>query len=395
MSTFSPTEFEQIQSSLEEGVPALLERVISQLREKRKYHHLFEALKLRLRYQMGLPLWEHTPGEQLDPGMRDKYEDGLIEACREVGMLLLENGRVRDGWVFLQPVGDNEAAAAAIRALDVDDDNLDEIVDVTLHAGVDPELGFSLVLQNYGTCNAITTFEQTMAGRALEVQQAAAAMLLRRVHQDLLTSVKADIAQQEGATPPQDTLADLVTQRDWLFAENAYHIDTTHLAAVVRFARLLNDPQLLRLALDLTEYGRRLGAQFQYRHDEPFADFYPAHALYFRALLGEATDEAIAYFRDKAETLEPKQHGALPAEVYIDLLARLGRSQDAVEATITLLPHDLPTHGFAPPLFDLCRQSKRYDRLMEFCRQRDDLLGFACALLQSRLEKPSTPPLEL
>jgi hypothetical protein len=387
MSAAQVSEFEQLASALDEGVPAVIERLIDQSREKKKYNHLFEALKLRLRYQMGLPLWEHTPGEQLDPAVRDRYEDGLIEACREVGTLLLEDGRVREGWMFLQPVGDTAAAAEALRAMEVDDDNVDELVEVALHAGVDPEFGYSLVLKHYGTCNAITTFEQTMPGRPLEVQRAAAALLLRSLYGDLLASVKADIARQEGAEPRQNTLKDLLGERDWLFLDNAYHIDTTHLAAVVRFARLLEDPELLRLALDLTEYGRRLSTQFQYRHDEPFSDFYHAHALYFRALLGKDVDEALAYFRDKATSLDPRQHGTLATETYIDLLARLGRVDEAIEASVSILPHDMPTLGYAPPLFDLARRAGHYDRLLAHCRNREDTFGYACALMQMKLEE--------
>ena len=83
MATTNTAEFEQLDAALDEGIPAVIERMIEQLRERKRFHHLFEALKLRLRYQMGLPLWEHTPGEQLDSEVRDRYEDGLIEACRE------------------------------------------------------------------------------------------------------------------------------------------------------------------------------------------------------------------------------------------------------------------------------------------------------------------------
>ena len=119
--------------------------------------------------------------------------------------------------------------------------------------------------------------------------------------------------------------------------------------------------------------------------NEPFTDFYPAHALFFHAMLGENGEEAVKYFREKAETLDPKQHGSMPIEVYIDLLARLGRHEDAMDASIALLPHDLPTLGYAPPLFELCKQAARFDRLMEHCRNRDDLLGYACALMRSKL----------
>jgi hypothetical protein len=102
-------------------------------------------------------------------------------------------------------------------------------------------------------------------------------------------------------------------------------------------------------------------------------------------MLGEDIEDAVRYFREKAENLDPRQHGTMPIEVYVDLLARLERYDQAVEASITLLPHDMPTLGFAPPLFELCRRAGRFDRLMEHCRGRDDLLGYACALMQSKL----------
>ena len=94
--------------------PAVIERLIEQLREKKKYHHLFEALKLRLRHRMGLSLWEHTPGDQLDPKLRNQYEDGLVEACREVGRLLLAQGKFREAWMYLRPAGERAEVSKAL-----------------------------------------------------------------------------------------------------------------------------------------------------------------------------------------------------------------------------------------------------------------------------------------
>src|SRR5205085_6638762 len=142
-------------------------------------------------------------------------------------------------------------------------------------------------------------------------------------------SVKADIARQEGKPPRETTLAELVRDRDWLFQDNSYHLDTTHLASTVRIARALSEPAELRLAIDLTEYGRRLSSQYQYPGEEPFADAQPAQALFFRAQVGEQVEEALTYFRDKAESLPAEQNGAGPAEVYIALLSRLGRTTEA------------------------------------------------------------------
>src|SRR5262249_152071 len=150
---------------------------------------------------------------------------------------------------------------------------------------------YGLVLERFGTCNAITTFDSSLARRARAEQAPAANLLLRQVHADLVASVTADIARQEGQPPREKTLHDLVQARDWLFQDNSYHLAPTPLAATVRTARALTDPDALHLALDLTEYGRRLSQQFQYPGDEPFADMYPANALYFHALLSERIDE--------------------------------------------------------------------------------------------------------
>ncbi|MEQ8786928.1 MAG: hypothetical protein RIC55_11540 [Pirellulaceae bacterium] len=386
--TTSTAEFEQIQAELTKGgVEAALNCLIDQLREKKKHHELFEALKMKARRDLGLPLTYSDAGDELDDATRTKLEDGLIEACREVGMALLAEGQVRDGWMYLRPVGDRAAAAAEIAEVEVDEDNLEEIVEVTLHEGVDPVRGFGLVLEHFGTCNAITTFESSMHQHAKDVQSGAAALLLEHLHQELVATVKADIARQEGAEPKEDTLRELLADRDWLFAEGAYHIDTTHLSSTVRFARLLSDERLLRLALDLTEYGRRLTEQFQYQGEEPFTDHYPTHALYFQALLGENVEEALAYFRGQAETVDLDQIGTIAVEVYIELLDRMGRSAEAIEAMLTMLPSDRRTLGVAPTLFELSRHAGDFNRAAEFYLQSENLLGYATCLLSAQHAK--------
>ena len=176
----------------------------------------------------------------------------------------------------------------------------------------------------------------------------------------------------------------MVADRDWLFAEGSYHIDTTHLASAVRFARMLEDEQQLRLALDLTEYGRRLSSQFQYEGEEPFPDHYPSHALYLQALLGENVDQAVDYFRQRAESLDVDEHGTVSIEVYIDLLARLGRFGEAIDATLSLLPRDRQTMGLAPSLLELSQRAGNFDRAIEHYQQQDNLLGYATCLLVSR-----------
>ena len=250
-----------------------------------------------------------------------------------------------------------------------------------MQEGVAPAHGYELILRNYGTCNAITTFDAEMGRFNRSQQQLAAALLIRQVHMELLENVRADIARRESAAPDGHNLPPLLEGRDWLFADNGYHIDTSHLSAAVRIARIIEDPAVLQLAWELTEYGRRLSATFQLTGDSPFEDVYPSHGLFFAAQIGRQVEEAIAHFQAKADNANLDEEGTAAAEVYVVLLIRLRRYREALEEHIRLMPAGVRTTGFAPTVLELARMAGGYDRLLSICRERGDLLGFAAGLL--------------
>jgi hypothetical protein len=365
----------------EGGVVAVLDRLAMNLKQQGKYPELFEARKMQVRHRLGLPVDYRDTGE-LDEATGRRLEDGLLEACREVGTALMAAGRVGEGWMYLRPVGDRNLVARLLADVEVEPENAEAMIAVAFHEGVDVELGFRLVLQHFGTCQAITTLESSSEHLTQTDQRRAVAMLVEHLHGDLSGNLRADIAHREAAAPAETTLADLVADRDWLFGAHSYHIDTTHLASTVRAARILRDEAPLRLAADLTEYGRRLDPAFQFAGEEPFVDFYPSHRLLFRASLGQQPDEAVEYFRRKAETTDPQQHGPLSREVYVELLARLGRYDEAMEAAIQHQRDGVPWLGFAPSLLELSQQAGDYRRLQAHCREKQDLLGYAIALVQ-------------
>ncbi len=375
--------FDHLQAQLnEQGAAAMFDVLTSRLTADQKYHELFDVLLMRSRHALGLPVILTTSIDDLPEPLRSQVEDEYLAACRQVGKLLLDEGRLREAWMYLRPVGDKALVSEAMAKIEPNDENVQDLIEIGLHEGVAPELGFALVLKQYGTCNAITTFEGALVGRPRADQQAAAGLLLKHLHAELLANVRADVQRQEGQPPQEATLGALVTDRDWLFAENNYHIDTTHLASTIRFARVLEDPQMLELAQELCEYGRRLSRQFQFAGDEPFADMYPSHALFFAAQRGQQVDEALAYFRQRAESVDVATQGTGPAEVYIVLLTRLKRHQQAIDVAIELTP-GVRTSSFAPNLLELSRLSGNYDRLMEVCRQRGDLVSFTAGLIES------------
>jgi hypothetical protein len=395
MSHGTPTQsrktFDELQTLLaDQGLDAVLDTVCKRLTDEKKFHELFDVLLMRSRRRLGLPVTLTTSLDDLEEPVRTQVEEAYLAACRQIGTLLLEDGKLREAWMYLRPVGDKTLVADALSKIVPNDENLQDLIEIALHEGIAPTYGYELVLKNYGTCNAITTFEGALTNRPRGDQQAAASLLLRHLHAELLANVRADVARQEGAEPKETTLSGLVADRDWLFAENNYHIDTTHLASTVRFARLLEEPALLALAHDLTEYGNRLSQQFQFAGDEPFADVYASHGLFFAAQLDRQVDLALDYFAQRARAADVSEQGTGAAEVYIALLTRLRRYGEAIDATVDLIPPGLRTSGFAPSLLELSRLAGDYERLMQVCRDRDDIVGFAVGLAEQATRVPAS-----
>jgi hypothetical protein len=381
LSTTTPI-FDQLAETLtNQGIEPTLTQLAEQLASWKKYHELFEARKLLLRYRLGLPLLYTGTGEELDTKKQDELEDGLAEICRNIGKNLMEDGKLREGWMYLRPIGDIESAKNHVTNVKVHDENIDEVIELALREGIAPAYGFSLVLEHYGTCNSITTFDAEMSQHPVEERQIAAGQLVEHLHGELLENVKGDIQQEEGSLPAEDRFAVLLPDREWLFEGNRYHIDTTHLASVTRFARTLTDANQIKLAIDLTEYGSRLSDQYQYENEEPFAELYASTKLYLNALLNQDVDSAVSYFEKKARECDSYNDGYLPIEIYIELLSRTGNPQAAIEALIDLMPEATPKIGIAPSLLELSDKSGDFDRFTQFCRKQNDLLGFVTGLL--------------
>lgn len=372
-------------------MPAI-ERLIAYLESEHRFHELFEALKMKSRMELGLVPTQVDRQERLSAAIEQRLEQGLIDACRRVGEGFLKSGKIREGWMYLRPVGDKVAAAQCMRALEVTDDNVDEMIEVLLHEGVDVGRGYQIALDRLGTCNSITLFESALAQRSRADQKVAAALLVRHVHRELLGNLRRDIAQREGHEPEGTTAEQLLKGRNNLLRDGTYHLDTSHLASTVRFARVLDDPQDLQLALDLTIYGRQLHPQFQYPGEEPFLELFPSSAVFFRTLLGQQVDAGIRYFSQKADVVDRDVYGNVAIEVLVDLLARCGRPAEALQAYEKRLDANHRPMGIAPSMLELSTQLGEFQTMREICRSRDDLLGFTAALLNERSNKAETIP---
>lgn len=364
-----------------DGPEASLEHLAAAFRDAKRYHDLFDVRVMQNRLRMRLPVDRKLGQNEDTPSENAKLEDADLAACREVGRLLLAEGRLRDAWMYLQASGDRQAMGAALAAGKPREDDADQWIQLGLHEGLAPVCGVRLVLEHYGTCNAITTLEGVLPTLPLGDQQACAAVMVEHLHAELRANVAAHIEQQGEAPSADATISELIVDRPWLFDGGSYHVDTSHLGSVVRFARIVTDPATVDLAWDLTQYGRRLDPQLQYPGEEPFTDVYRSHGLLFGAMRGRDVDPAVSYFRQRAERTDCREIGTGPVEAYLILLCRLERYDDAMEAYAALVPVDVRLSPYAPTLLDIARWSGRVDRYLEICRQREDPIAFAAGLV--------------
>lgn len=371
---------------------AMLDEMVEHFRDTRSPMELFESLKMRIRDKLGLPLVSNENEPARPEDVERQLEVGLLDACREAGTMLIEDGRVGEGWMYLRPTGDTQLAKDLLSKLEITEENYEEMIQVLLHEGIDVARGYQAVLDHQGTCNSITLYEQALPNRSKADQRAAARCLLNHLHSELCELVRGDIARREAPAAEDETLAEMIGKRRWILADGGYHLDTTHLSSTVRIATVLEDEESLRKAWELTQYGRRLHHQFQYPGDEPFVDFYPAYTAFYAILLGENVDAGLKVFERKARSVDTAEHGTAAVETYVDLLDRIGRHQEAINVAIELAPKDVPPQRIVPMLIEIAARvsesssQEGWQAILEYCRQHNDILGYAAVLHASGTE---------
>lgn len=378
--TSSESTFQELEGLNPAQPLAVLDHLIARLRSERNWHSLFDALLMRRRQELGLPLVRPTSLRDVPEGLRDDFEKYYVDTAREVGRLLLEDGHIGQAWNYFRAINEPEAVARAIEALPENAPADEQVVEIALFQGVAPVKGLQLFLHSHGTCSTITALDQQFAQMAPATRAACARVMVRRLYEDLRGNVEHDVKRRQPMTPPGGSLRELIAGREFLFQDDNYHIDVSHLNSVVRFSRMLEptDPEL-ELALQLAQYGARLSPQYQYGGNPPFADFYPAHIRYLQALLNQDREESINYFRQQITGDPSETDTQLAAYAVVDLLIRLDRHSEALDLALQYLSDSAEEFGLSIP--ELCVKAGRYDRLKDYARGRGDLLNFAAALL--------------
>ena len=184
----------------------------------------------------------------------------------------------------------------------------------------------------------------------------------------------------------------MIAGRDWLFGDDSYLIDVSHLGAVVQAAaRLPANDEGLPKAIELCDYGSRLSPKMCFPGEPPFEDLYADHGIYLRMLIGKDIESGLEHFRTKAESLDPDEVGTRPAEVYVSLLLLAGRPAEAATAARKLLMMaDERSLGCPGPL-ELARREGDFAAFAEIARTRGDAVHFLAGLLAAAPKEAVRP----
>ena len=377
----SQTPFEKFDADCHGSRPDdALSNLADYMVEQKRFHELFEVRKLQLRLRLGLPIEKWQAIDELPNDKGEDLEKGLLEICREIGTCFMKEGDVGHGWQYLEPAGERSQVAALLQGVEITDENVESVIQVSLGQGIQPELGFGLVLDRFGTCSSITAYESQLAIQSLNVRRGPARMLVNHLYRELVDRVSTCVAEKENRTPDSTRLIDLIKGRDWLFEGLGHHIDTTHLTSTVRIARVLVDPQAIENAMELAQYGLRLHQDFQYSGQIPFEDTYRDSLEFLQALRGSRQETAID--RLNKEAAQCADSGNLDAAAWlVYLLDQIGQGRQATTAYLKWIhvqqAESMMTDDICPNLMYLVSKYGCFEMTKAALLQQGDLLGYA------------------
>jgi hypothetical protein len=389
-----PAIYDELQRTLgADGPDAALRRLCDRLRENKDYSSLFYALLMQKRQQLGASPIPTGPASELPESAHADYEEAIRQAGREVGQLFLKAGQLPQAWAYFRMLNEPDAVRQALEAHEPkEDEDLQTIVQIAFYEGVHPRKGFDWILSRFGLCNAITTLSSQELPHPPDVRQYCIQALVRALYAELRDRLTAEIERHDDKLPaeasaPPDTpgvIRKLIAGRDWLFGDDFYHIDLSHLSSVVQMSMHLEPSTELGMARELCEYGQHLSGRFVNAGDPPFEDQYRAIGLYLAILAGDNVEEGLDYFRQQAEQADPETVGTYPAQVLVNLLLKLDRAPEALAVARKYLAATDNRQMSCPSIVELCQKVGDFRTLAEVAREQNDPVHFLAGLLAAR-----------
>ena len=391
-----PAPFDALDAARDDGPAAVAGVLVDALRAAGEPDRLFGALLLQAKAELGLPTIRPASFEGVPEERAREFEDRYLAAAREVAGMHADAAAADDltgltlAHGYFRTIGEPaklkpwlERFDPAVTGEALDEVGTDTFIQLALYEGVAPVPGLRALLDARGTCNTVTAADGVFARLKQDEAAEVAALLVDRLHAELLHALGADVERRDPDAKNLDgieSIPALLAGRAWLTAEKNYHTDTSHLAAAVRFAKALDpDHPSFGRAVELAEYGRRLDPTLQYPGEPPFADVYAAHLRYFAALADRSREENLRYFRDALDA-EPDAGDKPPlALAVVELLDRCGRTDEAVSVAREHLA-DWEDGRFS--FSALCLRAGRTDLLAEAARDRNDPVRYAAAVME-------------
>lgn len=378
--------WEKLEQACAADSSASLDFLIDELRAGDDPHYLFDALLLKWKFENQLPLLQPTSMSDVPPDRKGEFEQVYIDAARQTGQKLLDASRLADAWMYFRAINEPDPVTAAIDQYEPPaemNDELEEVLQLALYQRIHPAKGVSLMLKTHGMCNTVTALDQLFLDIAPRDRTACARLMVNQLYADVVHNVRYEVSQRSPLLPPDLSLGDLIAGRLWLFENDNYHIDVSHLNAVVRFARSLeqSDREFLEKAIQLAEYGACLSPHLQYPSEPPFDTYYESHQHYFQIVLSQQRDDSLRYFHERLEAASDPQDRELIAYVLVDLLMRAQDYASAVRVAETYLNDVHEQSGFS--FVTLCQDTHDMAALQRHAKKVNNPVLYLAAKLQA------------
>jgi hypothetical protein len=380
-----PAAFDRLKAALAAGGPAAaVEKLVADLRAAEDFQNLFYALLMKKRVELGVSPFPTGPSADLPPHTHEPYEQAIREAGREVGHALLERKRYAHAWGFFRMLGEPEPVRAALeRYAPGPDDDVYPVIEIAWQNQVLPKKGFDLVLDRHGVCSAITMVSSSdMTGNA-DLRDYCVGRLVRALHAQLGERLRSDLAGRGATVPESATVAQIVEAHPELFAEDSYHIDTSHLSSVVQMSTYLPPGPENALARELCAYGRKLSPGLQGNNEAPFEENYDDYLAFLNVIAGEKVDEGLARFKAKAQR-EAAEGASYAAQVYVNLLLRADRPAEALAAAKQFLLTEDERNLICPGVSELAKKAGDFAAVAEAAKARNDPVAFLAGLIAGK-----------
>jgi hypothetical protein len=378
--------FERITATLtSRGAAAAIDDLIAELRNAEDFQGLFYALLMKKRVELGVSPFPTGPATELPTHTHEPYENAIRDAGRSVGRMLIERKLFSKAWAFFRMLGEPEPMREALEAFTPGpDDDVYPVIEIAWQNGLLPKKGFDLVLDRHGICSAITMVSGSDLSSNPDLRDYCITNLAKALHAQLFERLRTDLTNRGVSVPPGATIAQMVEMHPELFADDAYHIDTSHLSSVVQLAVMNLPPgEGVNFARQLCAYGRKLAPNLQGNNDAPFEDNYDDYLAYLNVIAGENVEENLKRFEAKAAR-EAADGATYAAQIYVNLLLKANRPTEALAAAKRFLLAEDDRNLICPGVNELARRAGDFASLAEAAKARRDPVGFLASLIAGK-----------